>query len=100
MWNCIKRKEDFTERGLVVLHKYTATFMHQWVDLCAGKHMTNYIHVQGAGHLTYAAKNYGNLYRFLQQGWESLNKLIKHYYYNNTNHRGSYGNGGKDENGL
>jgi hypothetical protein len=61
--------------------------------------MTNYIHVIGSGHLTYFAKQYGNLYRFSQQGWESMNKLIKHYYYNNTNHGGSYGNGGRDENG-
>jgi len=73
--------------------------MCQWVDLYKGNHMTNYMHVIGAGHLTYFAKHYGNLYRFSQQGWESLNKLIKHFYYNNTNHGGSYGNGGKDENG-
>jgi hypothetical protein len=99
MWDMIERKEDFAEKDLLVLHKYTGTFMHQWVDLCNGKHMTNYIHVLGAGHLTYAARHYGNLYRFSQQGWESLNKLIKHFYYNNTNHGGSYGNGGKDENG-
>jgi hypothetical protein len=99
MWNFIEKKEDFNEKDIVVLHRYTATFMNQWVELCNGKHMTNYIHVLGAGHLTYAAKHYGNLYRFSQQGWESLNKLIKHYYYNNTNHGGLHGNGGKDENG-
>jgi hypothetical protein len=99
MWDCIERKEDFGERDILLLHKYTSTFMDQWVGLCHGKHMTNYIHVLGSGHLTYFAKHYGNLYRFSQQGWESLNKLIKHYYYNNTNHGGSYGNGGKDENG-
>jgi hypothetical protein len=39
------------------------------------------------------------LYRYSQQGWESLNKLIKHFYYNNANHGGSYGNGGKDAHG-
>jgi hypothetical protein len=99
MWDCIERKDNFTHNDIIQLHKHTSTFMYQWVDLCEGKHMTNYIHVLGSGHLTYFAKNYGNLYRFSQQGWESLNKLIKHYYYNNTNHGGSYGNGGKDENG-
>jgi hypothetical protein len=61
--------------------------------------MTNYIHIVGAGHLTYFAKQYGNLYRFSQQGWESLNNLTKHYYYNSTNRGGSYGNGGKDIHG-
>jgi hypothetical protein len=99
MWDWIERKEEFSEKDILVLHKYTAIFINQWVELCGGLHMTNYIHVVGAGHLTYFAKTYGNLYRFSQQGWESLNKLIKHYYYNNTNHGGSYENGGKDENG-
>jgi hypothetical protein len=84
MWDWIERKEELTEKDILVLHKYTATFINQWMELCEGKHMSNYIHVLGAGHLSYFAKNYGNLYRFLQQGWESLNKLIKHYYYNNT----------------
>jgi hypothetical protein len=99
MWECIEKKDDFTERDIAVLHKYTANFMNQWVELCEGRHMPNYIHVLGSGHLTYFAKHYGNLYRFSQQGWESLNKLIKHFYYNNTNHGGSYGSGGKDEKG-
>jgi hypothetical protein len=100
MWDWIEKKDNFSEIDLVRLHKFTSTFMRQWVDLCHGNHMTNYIHVLGSGHLTYFARNYGNLYRFLQQGWESLNKLIKYFYYNNTNHGGSYGNGGKDENGC
>jgi hypothetical protein len=97
MWESIERKENFTDSDLNKLHKHTATFMCQWIDLAGANHMTNYIHIVGAGHLTYFAKQYGNLYRFSQQGWESLNKLIKHFYYNNTNHGGSNGNGGKDE---
>jgi hypothetical protein len=100
MWDWIEKKDDLNENDIVILHKYTAKFMDQWVGLCNGRHMTNYIHVLGSGHLTYAAKQYGNLYRFSQQGWESLNKLIKHFYFYNTNHGGSLGNGGKDENGL
>lgn len=28
-----------------------------------------------------------------------MNQMIKHYYFNNTNHGGSLGNGGKDEDG-
>jgi hypothetical protein len=99
MWEWIERKEDFGDKDIIKLHKYTTTFMQQWVELTNGAHMTNYIHIVGAGHLTYFVKQYGNLYRFSQQGWESLNKLLKHYYYNNTNHGGSYGNGGKDQHG-
>jgi hypothetical protein len=31
----------------------------------------------------------------LQQGWEPLNLLLKHYYFNNTNHGGAADNGDK-----
>jgi hypothetical protein len=58
--------------------------------------ITNYMHIVGSGHLTFFAAKFQNLYRFLQQGWESLNQLLKHYYFNNTNHGGAAGNGGKN----
>jgi hypothetical protein len=74
--------------------------MDQWVNLYGTVHMTNYIHIIGSGHLTYFAKKYGNLYRYSQQGWEAMNQLLKHYYFNNTNHGGSYGNGGKSDDGT
>jgi hypothetical protein len=73
--------------------------MAQWVALYGNDHITNYIHIIGSGHMTYFARKYGNFYRYSQQGWESLNQLLKHYYFNNTNHGGSNGNGGKDANG-
>jgi hypothetical protein len=52
--------------------------MTDWLDLLGAEHMTNYIHIIGSGHLTYFASKYRNLYRFSQQGWESLNQLLKH----------------------
>jgi hypothetical protein len=58
--------------------------MQQWEELYGDTHITNYIHIIGSGHLPYFAKKYGNLYRFSQQGWEALNQMIKHYYFNNT----------------
>jgi hypothetical protein len=73
--------------------------MTQWVDLFGSQHTTNYIHIIGSGHLTYFAQKYKNLYQFSQQGWEALNQLLKHYYFNNTNHGGSPGNGGKNQEG-
>jgi hypothetical protein len=74
-------------------------FMSQWVSLYGTLHMTKYIHIIGLSHLTYFAKKYGNLYCYSQQGWEALNQLLKHYYFNNINHGGSYGNGGKSADG-
>ena len=52
----------------------------------------NYLHLIGAGHITYFLRRYGSLYKFSQQGWEALNKLIKSFYHHNTNHGGCHGN--------
>jgi hypothetical protein len=57
--------------------------------------MTNYLDIIGSGHLTFFSAKYRNLYKYLQQGWESLNQLLKLYYFNNTNHGGTAGNGEK-----
>jgi hypothetical protein len=99
MWKLIEQHNDFSDNDLLQLHFMSNAFMCQWVDLYGLTHMTNYIHILGSGHLPYFAKKYGNLYRFSQQGWEAVNQLLKHYYFNNTNHGGSAGNGGKDSDG-
>jgi hypothetical protein len=99
LWNLIEKKTDYTDDEVDKLHIMCNKFMDQWVRLFGPKHMTNYIHVIGAGHLTFFAAKYRNLYRFSQQGWESLNQLLKHYYFNNTNHGGAAGNGGKTKDG-
>jgi hypothetical protein len=99
MWKLIDQHNDFSDNDLLQLHLMSNAFMCQWVDLYGLTHMTNYIHILGSGHLPYFAKKYGNLYRFSQQGWEAVNQLLKHYYFNNTNHGGSAGNGGKDSDG-
>jgi hypothetical protein len=94
-----EQHHGFSEKDLLNLHRKCNTFMQQWVDLYGATHITNYIHIIGSGHLPYFAKKYGNLYRFSQQGWEALNQMIKHYYFNNTNHGGSLGIEGKDADG-
>jgi hypothetical protein len=100
LWSLIEQHHDFTEDDILSLHRRSNIFMEQWTTLYGTKHMTNYIHIIGSSHLTYFVQKYGNLYRYSQQGWEALNQMLKHYYFNNTNHGGSYGNGGKSEDGT
>lgn len=66
--------------------------MSHYADLFAGKGITNYIHIIGAGHLVFYLNKDRNLYKFSQQGWEALNQKLKHFYFNNTNHGGCGGN--------
>jgi hypothetical protein len=99
MWAMIEQHEDFDERQILELHHLSNKFMCLWIDLFGDNNMSNYVHTIGSEHLTFFVSKYRNLYRFSQQGWESFNRLLKHYYFNNTNHGGSKGNGGKDSSG-
>jgi hypothetical protein len=99
LWSLLEQKNDFSDLHVRQLHRWSNKFMTQWLELLGPEHMTNYVHIIGSGHLTYFVSKYKNLYRYSQQGWESFNQLLKHYYFNNTNHGGSSGNGGKDSNG-
>jgi hypothetical protein len=100
LWKLIEQHDDYSDNEVDDIHIRCNLFMTDWLDLLGAEHMTNYIHIIGSGHLTYFASKYRNLYRFSQQGWESLNQMLKHYYFNNTNHGGSAGNGGKSGSGL
>ena len=46
----------------------------------------------GSGHLSYYFKVYRNLYKYSQQGWESLNAKFKTFFIRHTQRGGNYGN--------
>jgi hypothetical protein len=101
LWNIIEQPErqEFTNEDIDKLHILCNKLMCQWMDLLGTFHMTNYLHIIGSGHFTFFAVKYRNLYRYSQQGWKLLNQLLKHYYFNNTNHGDAAGNGGKSNAG-
>jgi len=55
----------------------------------AGKEgITNYIHMLGSAHIKHYMKLHRNLYKFSQQGWESLNDKFKLIFFNHTQQGG------------
>jgi hypothetical protein len=53
-------------------------FIEAWLLLLPGNMgMTNYFHIIAAGHLKYFLKEWRNLYRYSQQGWEGMNSVVK-----------------------
>jgi hypothetical protein len=90
-WHCVmdvyvpmieklRQHDDFTDADIRDFHLKRNAFMSEWVDLVGGKGVTNYIHMLGAGHVTYYLKQYRNLYQLSQQGWEAMNQKLKHFY--------------------
>ena len=43
-----------------------------------------FFHMLASGHINYYMKEWRNLYRYEQEGWEFLNALIKSTYYKHT----------------
>jgi len=72
-----RSRDEFSDQDIDVFQKQADLFFALWVDLNGIKGITNYIHMIGAGHLTYYLRIYRSLYRYSQQGWEALNQKIK-----------------------
>ena len=50
---------------------------------------TNYFHIIGSGHVVWMAREYGNLWRYRNEGVEAFNKIVS-LRYNKFNKRGGY----------
>jgi hypothetical protein len=58
----------------------------------AGKEgITNYIHMLGSGHIKHYMTIHHNLYKYSQQGWESLNEKFKLMLFNHMQRGGNFG---------
>ena len=62
------------------------------VELWGSNNVGNYFHYLQAGHfLEFLLKNNGNIMRFANQGWESLNGKLKHAMSSKTQRGGHCG---------
>jgi hypothetical protein len=87
------QRNDFTDCDIEAFSDQCDLFFEAWVDLHGLNGMTNYFHMIGSGHLTYFLREWRNLYRYSQQGWEALNALIKNIFYRRTQRGGNKGDG-------
>ena len=80
MMTTVHQKDDFTDEEIEIFQEEADVFFRVWVDLHGSGVLTNYVHMLGAGHLSYYFYKWRNLYRYSQQGWESMNHLHKHLF--------------------
>jgi hypothetical protein len=90
----VRQREDFSDEDIEEFSDLCDIFYDAWIELHQREGITNYIHLIGSGHVTYYLQRYKNLYRFSQQGWESLNSKVKRIFYKNTQKGGK---GSKDK---
>jgi hypothetical protein len=83
-----KKGEKYTTEEEDAFQNEIDVFFQLWVNLHQHEGVTNYIHMLGAGHVKEYMREWGNLNKFSQQGWESLNALIKAFFFRRTNRGG------------
>jgi len=91
----LRKSSEHTDEDIKTFQLKIDSFFTNYVELSgAGKEgVTNYIHMLGSAHLMYYMKVHRNLYKYSQQGWESLNAKVKLSFFNHTQRGGNYGAG-------
>jgi hypothetical protein len=89
----LRKRSEYTEEDINEFQLKVTDFFTAFVEESgAGKEgVTNYIHMLGSGHIAYYMRAHRNLYKFSQQGWESLNEKVKLSFFNHTQRGGNFG---------
>ena len=82
------QKDEFSDDDIANYQQNVDSFMKIWCSMGGRRMMTNYFHMLASGHVKYYMKEWGNLYRYEQEGWESLNALIKTKFFRHTKRGG------------
>ena len=75
-----KKERTYTKKELDDYKIHTSVWGNLWIELHQSKGMTNYSHMKITGNVHEYMGVWGNLYCYSQQGWESLNSLIKRFF--------------------
>jgi hypothetical protein len=89
----LRKRSEYTEDDIVTFQLKIDDFFSAYIEKSgAGKEgVTNYIRILGSSHIQYYMKTHGNLYKYSQQGWESLNEKFKLSFFNHTQRGGNFG---------
>ena len=78
----LHKTDDYSPADMDMLEQHIEKCYKLLVTRIGGaeRGVTNYFHYIGAGHLMWMIRRYGNLWRFCQEGAESLNALVSKRY--------------------
>ena len=72
-----EKKENYAQVELDDFQEHIDVWFNNYVSLCGDAGCTNYTHLLAAGHILFYMERWGNLSNFSNQGWKSLNAMIK-----------------------
>jgi hypothetical protein len=89
----LRKRSKYTEEDINEFQLKRNDFFIAFVEEsgAAKEGVTNNIHMLGSGHIAYYMRAHRNLYKFYQEGWESLNEKVKLSFINHTQRGGNFG---------
>jgi hypothetical protein len=89
----LRQPQEYTDEDIATFQAKIDDFFTAYVETSGASKegITNYIHMLGSSHMAYYMKRHRNLYKFSQQGWESLNEKVKLIFFNHSQRGGNYG---------
>jgi hypothetical protein len=93
-----KTQNEYTDDDIDQFQNKIDDFFSAYVETSGASKegITNYIHMLGSSHIKYYMKQHRNLYKFAQQGWESLNEKVKLSFFNHSQRGGNSGANGEE----
>jgi hypothetical protein len=85
MMEGVQSKDHFNEEAVNNLQDLANNWFEHYINL-AGRDdgCSNYTHLIALGHIASYLREWGDFYRYSQQGWEAYNSLLKSVYYHST----------------
>ena len=80
----LRKKSDYTNEEIEHFQDLIDDFFSKYIAEVGIEGITNYIHMLGSGHVMYYMNVHKNLYKYSQQGWESLHAKYKQVFFNHT----------------
>jgi hypothetical protein len=87
----VRKRSQYTDADIERFQDLIDVFFQEYINETGVEGITNYIHMLGSGHIRYYMEVHRNLYKYSQQGWESLNAKYKQVFFNHTQRGGNYG---------
>lgn len=87
----LRKRSNYTIAEIDRFQDLIDAFFSKYIEQVGNEGITNYIHMLGSGHVRYYMEIHKNLYKYSQQGWESLNAKYKQVFFNHTQRGGHSG---------
>jgi hypothetical protein len=75
----VRQPNEYSDEDIIEFQTKIDDFFISYIENSgAGKEgITNYMHMLGSSHISYYMQRHRNLYKYSQQGWESMNEKFQ-----------------------